>query len=128
MSGWYFFVVVPSILWMMYHHIRRKRLANFLELRGIHHDEKFWIDRYPQYQSAKLMVVISDLSRVLGVSAELIDPTDKLSDITVNDVLTSDELDDAALTLVKEYGVDENKLKHIVTVDDYIHAALRGES
>ncbi|MBU2768128.1 hypothetical protein HAP94_18615 [Acidithiobacillus ferrivorans] len=70
--------------------------------------------------------MISELSRVLGVSSELIDPTDKLSDITVNDVLTSDELDDAALILVKEYGVDENKLKNIVTVDDYIHAALRG--
>uniref|UniRef100_E6QGI3 Uncharacterized protein n=1 Tax=mine drainage metagenome TaxID=410659 RepID=E6QGI3_9ZZZZ len=126
MSCWYLLIVMPSILWMMYYHIRRKRLTNFLELRGIYHDEKFWIGHYPQYQRAKLMVVISELSRVLGVSSELIDPTDKLSDITVNDVLTSDELDDAALILVKEYGVDENKLKNIVTVDDYIHAALRG--
>ena len=70
------------------------------------------------------MKLISELSGVIGVSPELIDPGDKLSEITVNDVLSSDELDDAAILLVRKYGVDKKKLGHIVTVDDYIQSAM----
>ncbi|MBU2840924.1 hypothetical protein HF670_15615 [Acidithiobacillus thiooxidans] len=71
------------------------------------------------------MALLSNLSMAIKVPVELIDPTDKLSDITISDALASDELDDAALLLMDEYGLDENDLKHVVTVDDYIHAALR---
>lgn len=125
MSVWSFFLVAPSVLWMVYRHIRRERLDKILDRRAICHDEKFWIDHYPRYQSTRLMALLSNLSMAIKVPVELIDPTDKLSDITISDALASDELDDAALLLMDEFGVDENDLKHVVTVDDYIHTALR---
>jgi len=64
------------------------------------------------------------MSGALGVPQELINPEDKLSEITVNDALSSDELDHAALLLVKKYGVNKNELEKIVTVDDYVRTAL----
>ena len=124
MSNWYFIIAAPGILWIIYYHIRRRRFVNWLEARRIYHDKKFWADYYPQFQRARLIAVISDLSKALGLPVELIDPADKLADITVNDVLNSDELDDAAIILVMEYGVDKKKLQYIITVDDYIHAAM----
>jgi len=124
MNSWYFLFLVPSVLWLMHHHARKNRLSTFLDNRGMCHNEKFWVDRYPQYPREALMKLISELSGVIGVSPELIDPGDKLSEITVNDVLSSDELDDAAILLVRKYGVDKKKLGHIVTVDDYIQSAM----
>ena len=124
MNNWYFLLLVPSVLWLMQHNIRKRRLLTFLELRGTYHDDKFWLKRYPQYQSEKLMEVISEMSGALGVPQELINPEDKLSEITVNDALSSDELDHAALLLVKKYGVNKNELEKIVTVDDYVRTAL----
>ena len=70
------------------------------------------------------MAALTDLSDLIDIPGALMDPADKLSELTLSDVLNSDKLDDVAFLLRDKYKVGEMALRHVLTVDDYIRAAL----
>ena len=121
---WSFLLLAPGILSVLYYYVRRQRLIKKLSGRSFCHDEEFWKNNYYEHDGTKVLDALAELSKILGVSFALLDPADKLSELTLSDELNSDVLDEISLLLTDKYGVSEKALRCILTVDDYIRVAL----
>lgn len=116
-------IIAPVFFAVLYWYARRRKLTKKLASRTFFHGETYWTNYYA-YDSVKIMAALTDLSDLIDIPFTLIDPTDKLPELTLSDALNSDKLDDVAILLRDKYKVDEKALRHVLTVDDYIRAAL----